>query len=104
MPFHILALRSSRYFASASVREKDKLLVERYLMHHFLEVEAMLHCTLPPADIAEFIGGGLAHSIDDASNNVRRQFFMPNGIHNCPDVDIGKHHVLTREVNDAEVL
>jgi hypothetical protein len=72
--------------------------------HHLFEIRAVQHCTLHLAEVAEIIGGGHPHSIDDSSNNVRKQLVMPNGICNCLDVDSGKHHVITREVSDTEIL
>ncbi len=89
-----------------SVSEKrNELLIERDSAHHLLGVRAVQHRTLCLADITEVIGGGLANSVDDSSNDVRRQLVMPNGTHNCLDADSGKHHVLTREreVSDTEI-
>jgi hypothetical protein len=80
------------------------LLVERNSAHHLLEIRAVQHCTLCLADVTEIVGGGLAHSVDDPSNNVRRQLVMPNGIFDCIDEDSCKYHVFTREVNETVFL
>jgi hypothetical protein len=58
-------------------KKGNKMLVERNSVHHLLEMRAVQRCTLCLADVTEIVGGGLAHSVNETSNNIRRQLVMP---------------------------